>query len=139
MRKQLSLYIHIPFCNSKCNYCAFVSQVASDEMKEQYVDALVKEIVMRSKTYGANREVTTIYIGGGTPSSLPLGAVKKIMSAVYNNFVVCNDAEITIEINPNTITKEKADEYMSCNISRFSIGLQMAQSRLLAILGRTHK
>lgn len=139
MRKQLSLYIHIPFCNSKCNYCAFVSQVASDEMKEQYVDALVKEIVMRSKTYGANREVTTIYIGGGTPSSLPLGAVKKIMSAVYNNFVVCNDAEITIEINPNTITKEKADEYMSCNISRFSIGLQMAQSRLLSILGRTHK
>lgn len=139
MRKQLSLYIHIPFCNSKCNYCAFVSQVASDEMKEQYVDALIKEIVMRSKTYGANREVTTIYIGGGTPSSLPLGAVKKIMSAVYNNFVVCNDAEITIEINPNTITKEKADEYLSCNISRFSIGLQMAQSRLLSILGRTHK
>ncbi len=139
MRSQLSLYIHIPFCNSKCNYCAFVSQVASDEMKEQYVEALIKEIVMRSKTYGANTEITTIYIGGGTPSSLPLGAVKKIMSAIYNNFVVCNDAEITIEINPNTLTKEKADEYMSCNISRFSIGLQMAQSRLLSIIGRTHK
>lgn len=139
MRKPLSLYIHIPFCNSKCNYCAFISSVVSDDMKEQYVDALVKEIDLRSKTYGANRVIETIYIGGGTPSSLPVGAITRIMTAIYNNFVVSNDAEITIEINPNTLTREKAEEYLTCNISRFSVGLQVAQSRLLETIGRTHK
>ena len=139
MRSPLSLYIHIPFCNSKCNYCAFVSSVGSDESKSEYVDALIKEIKLRAKTYGAMFEVTTVYIGGGTPSCLPDGAIKEIMGTIYTNFVVRNDAEITIEINPNTLTKEKAEEYLACNISRFSIGLQMAQSRLLAILGRTHK
>lgn len=139
MRKPISLYIHIPFCNSKCNYCAFVSSVVSDDLKEQYVDALIKEITLRSKTFGAERVVETIYIGGGTPSSLPVGAITRMMTAIYNNFVVSNDAEITIEINPNTLTREKAEEYLMCNISRFSVGLQVAQSRLLGIIGRMHK
>lgn len=138
MRKSLSLYIHIPFCMSKCHYCAFVSQVAGDELKNSYIDALLEEIKMRGKTYNAKYEVQTIYIGGGTPSSLPLGQIKAIMNTIYNYFTVKNDAEITIEINPNTLTEKKVNEYLGENINRFSIGLQAVQSRLLKVIGRTH-
>ena len=138
MRKSLSLYIHIPFCMSKCHYCAFVSQVAGDELKNNYIDALLEEIKMRGKTYNAKYEVQTIYIGGGTPSSLPLGQIKAIMNTIYNYFTVKNDAEITIEINPNTLTEKKVNEYLGENINRFSIGLQAVQSRLLKVIGRTH-
>lgn len=139
MREQLSLYLHIPFCASKCNYCAFVSCVAKDETKERYVDNIIEEIKMRAKLCGSKYDVVTIYIGGGTPSSLPDGCIKRIMNAIYNNFNVKNDAEITIEINPNTITETKAEEYMACGINRYSIGLQSAQPHLLSLLGRTHR
>ena len=138
MRKPLSLYIHIPFCLSKCHYCAFVSQVAGEELKTSYTDALLEEIKMRGKTYNAHYEVQTIYIGGGTPSSLALGQIKAIMNTIYKHFTVKNDAEITIEVNPNTITKEKVEEYLGENINRFSIGLQAVQGRLLTAIGRTH-
>lgn len=138
MRKPISLYIHIPFCMSKCHYCAFVSQVAGEELKSNYTDSLLEEIKMRGKTYNAQYEVQTIYIGGGTPSSLPLGQIKAIMNTIYNHFTVKNDAEITIEVNPNTLTKEKVEEYLGENINRFSIGLQAAQGRLLKAIGRTH-
>ncbi len=138
MRKQLSLYIHVPFCLSKCHYCAFTSQVAGEELKTSYTDALIEEIKLRGKKYNAKYEVQTIYIGGGTPSSLGLGKIKAIMNTIYNHFTVKNDAEITIEVNPNTLTKEKIEEYLGENINRFSIGLQSAQGRLLSVIGRTH-
>ncbi|MBP3631158.1 MAG: radical SAM family heme chaperone HemW [Clostridia bacterium] len=138
MRKPLSLYIHIPFCLSKCHYCAFVSQVAGEELKTSYTDALLEEIKMRGKTYNARYEVQTIYIGGGTPSSLELGKIKAIMNTIYKHFTVKNDAEITIEVNPNTLTKEKIEEYLGEGINRFSIGVQAVQGRLLNIIGRTH-
>lgn len=138
MRKELSLYIHIPFCLSKCHYCAFTSMVAGEELKTTYTDALIEEIKLRGKKYNAKYEVQTIYIGGGTPSSLGIGQVKAIMNTIYNHFTVRNDAEITIEVNPNTLTKEKVEEYLSENINRFSIGLQAAQGKLLSVIGRTH-
>ncbi|MBQ7453305.1 MAG: radical SAM family heme chaperone HemW [Clostridia bacterium] len=138
MRKGLSLYIHIPFCNSKCNYCSFTSFVSNDEIKDRYVSALKKEIAIRGKELSAQYEVTTIYIGGGTPSSLPGGLIKSIMQEVYKHFVVINNAEITIEVNPNTLTKEKVSEYMFAGINRVSMGLQCASKTILEKMGRTH-
>lgn len=138
MRKNLGLYIHIPFCKSKCHYCSFNSEVAGETRIREYVDALLREIKLRAKEYNAKYEIKTLYIGGGTPSSLELGMIREILKKVYDNFVVANNAEITIEINPNTLTKEKVDEYLSAGINRFSIGLQAKQERLLKVLGRRH-
>ena len=110
MKRDLSLYIHIPFCNSKCNYCSFVSEVRSEDVKIDYVNTLIKEIEYRAEEYRPHYNIRTIYIGGGTPSSLPLGSIKKILSCVYKNFSVYSDAEITIELNPVSATKEKIYE-----------------------------
>lgn len=138
MRKSLSLYLHIPFCNSKCHYCAFVSKVGTNEQKQEYVDTLIKEIETRGNEFSAKYNVVTIYIGGGTPSSLPLGAIRDIMGAINKAFIVSGDAEVTIEINPNTLTRDKAIEYIEAGINRFSLGLQAVQPKLLKTLGRTH-
>ena len=138
MRKPLSLYIHIPFCNSKCNYCNFVSFVRNPSTKALYMDYLKKEIALRASELSAKFEIQTIYIGGGTPSCLDAGEIAKLMLAVYSNFTVSNSAEITIEINPNTLTLEKAREYLRAGINRFSIGLQSASPKLLKLMGRTH-
>ena len=139
MRKGLSLYIHIPFCSSKCAYCSFVSFVSPTETKLKYVDALKKEIALRGKEFSARYEVTTIYIGGGTPSWLPPTEIKHILQEVYKHFVVKNDAEITIEVNPNSLTQEKIAEFMFAGINRFSIGLQCASDNVLSSMGRSHK
>ena len=138
MRKSLSLYIHIPFCVSKCNYCSFVSMVANESSKQKYIESLKKEIMLRGKELGGGYEVATIYIGGGTPSCLPDGMVKSIMQQIYKSFVVKNNAEITIEVNPNTLTKDKVKEYMFAGINRVSIGLQCATKSVLKNMGRLH-
>lgn len=138
MKKDLSLYVHIPFCLSKCRYCNFVSCVAPDEIKVKYLKALNNELVFRSREYRMRYDVSTIYIGGGTPSSLRLGSIKSIMNTIYSNFSVKNGAEITIEINPNDITDAKIEEFLSIGINRFSIGLQTSNESILKILGRTH-
>lgn len=138
MRKGLSLYIHIPFCASKCNYCSFSSFVSDDDVKLRYIEALKKEIGLRGKELSGSYEISTVYIGGGTPSSLPLGCIKAIMAAVYKNFVVRNNAEITIEINPNSIDKDKIKEYQFAGVNRFSVGLQCVSKAVLKEMGRTH-
>jgi len=138
MKKSLSLYIHIPFCNSKCRYCNFVSCVAVEELKSEYLKQLNTELVFRAREYRNRYEVTTIYIGGGTPSSLRMNAIKNIMHTILNNFSVKNDAEITIEMNPNDLTDAKLNEYLEIGINRFSIGLQTSNDRILKIIGRTH-
>lgn len=138
MKNDLSLYIHIPFCNSKCNYCNFVSKIGTEQEKLSYLANLKKEILLRAKEYNAFYSVRTIYIGGGTPSCLPLGAIKDLMQTIYKHFTVKNNAEITIEINPNVITPEKVREYILSGINRFSIGLQCSDSKILKEMGRTH-
>lgn len=136
MRKGLSLYIHIPFCNSKCNYCSFVSMVAQDDVKNRYLLALEKEIDIRGKEFGAGYQVTSIYIGGGTPSCLPVGSIKRIMQTIYKSFVVTNDAEITIEVNPNSFSIDKLTEYLFAGVNRFSLGLQSANHKILKLMNR---
>lgn len=138
MKKDLSLYIHIPFCNSKCNYCNFVSSVGTEEEKLRYVEDLKKEIKIRAKEYNSFYTINTIYIGGGTPSCLKNGAIKDILQTIYRFFTVKNNAEITMELNPNSITEEKISEYVISGVNRFSIGLQCVSQHILKSMGRTH-
>lgn len=138
MKKSLSLYIHIPFCEAKCNYCSFASFVSSEESMRAYTKCLIKEIELQAEKYNAVYQIQTIYIGGGTPSALPLGLIKEIMSSVYKNFSVAYDAEITIELNPNSATKEKVYEYMLAGANRFSIGLECYNDKVLKAMSRLH-
>lgn len=133
--ENLSLYIHIPFCESKCNYCNFVSFKKNKKCKEEYINYLIKEISLNSNK---NYLVKTIFIGGGTPSCLNKGDILKISKAIKENFVVDKDAEFTIEANPNSFTQEKAQEYKKAGINRVSFGLQSANNKLLKIINRIH-
>ena len=138
MKKDLSLYVHIPFCNSKCNYCAFVSKVGTESEKDAYVKDLISEIKMRAQEYNQYFAVASIYIGGGTPSCMENYAIRDILTCIYKNFNVKNSAEITIEVNPNAVTKQKIREYILAGVNRFSVGLQCASKKILAAMGRTH-
>lgn len=135
--KKLGLYIHIPFCQKKCDYCNFVSYCTSDDTKLLYVQNLLKEIVLQSKNY-QNYEVDSIFVGGGTPSCLPVGCIFKILNTVYKNFKVLTTAEITVECNPNSLTVSKLNEYKKANVNRLSVGLQCYNNKLLKQIGRLH-
>lgn len=133
--KEIECYIHIPFCIEKCNYCDFLSFKASEAVKRSYVDSLIREIVSRRDE---NATVTTVFIGGGTPSVLSDGEINRILKALKNNYNISKNAEISIEANPCTITKRKLDEYLEAGINRISIGCQSMDDRLLKKLGRLH-
>ncbi len=130
----ISIYIHIPFCEQKCNYCAFNSFCASEKVKDEYVDILCKEIESRK----VGTIVKTIYIGGGTPSVLSESQIEKIFDAIFENYNVARDAEITVEANPNSITKNKLKKWESLKINRLSIGVQSLDDENLRKLGRLH-
>ncbi len=137
--KKLGIYIHIPFCVSKCRYCGFYSHGgAGEEEKTAYVESLLDDIAEYGRIYGRAYEVDTVFIGGGTPSILPEGAVSAVMDSLRGAFNIQEDAEITIESNPKTLTGEKLLEYRRCGINRLSIGLQSFDDRCLAALGRIH-
>lgn len=135
--RELGLYIHIPFCVKKCNYCDFLSAPAAQKVQMAYLDNLQKEIEEKSKEY---KEfcVDTIYIGGGTPTCVPYEALVKIMDTVKEGFLLSGDCEITIECNPGTVTKEALKAYRASGINRLSIGLQSTDDELLTELGRIH-
>ena len=137
MRKELELYIHIPFCKQKCLYCDFLSGPRSQETTEQYVDALERQIRCEAKKY-RGYEVTTIFWGGGTPSLLRAEQLVRLMEAVRDSFAVRADAEITLESNPGTLDDEKLSRYKKAGINRLSMGLQSADDRELKALGRIH-
>lgn len=137
MSKELEIYIHIPFCVKKCEYCDFLSGPAPERTQIAYVEALMKEIAY----YGSriqDREVTTVYIGGGTPSWLQARYMEMILNQLYGSFKVLESAEISIECNPGTLTKEKLLTYKRLGINRLSIGLQSTMNDELQTLGRIH-
>ena len=136
-KKDLELYIHIPFCVKKCDYCDFLSFPAEEKLQEDYVEALKKELAFYGIKY-KDRGVTTIFIGGGTPSWLREESMQAVMEAVYKNFSVDRDAEITIECNPGTVTDRKFEIYKETGINRLSIGLQSAHNEELKRIGRIH-
>lgn len=137
-RESLGIYIHIPFCVSKCKYCAFVSMVADENDKKRYFVDLLNEIKIQAKKYSKHYSVSSIYIGGGTPSCLDYYYIRDLLSCIYKNFAVKNTAEITIEINPNSADKLKIREYVLSGVNRFSIGLQSVNPKILKDMGRTH-
>lgn len=136
-KRELELYIHIPFCARKCAYCDFLSFAAPERAYREYVDKLIEEICGQSENFAGYR-VTTIFVGGGTPSILPAWLMEAIFAALYEYFDIAEDAEITLEANPGTLTMEKLETYLQCGINRLSIGLQSADDRELKYLGRIH-
>lgn len=139
--KPLAIYVHIPFCVRKCNYCDFLSGPADRESRERYVNALLNEI--RSyKNFASDYQVNTIFIGGGTPSSIDAEHIRQIMQTLEDVFHFearhNTEMEITIEINPGTVTREKLQCYYESGINRISFGLQSANDQELKMLGRIH-
>ena len=135
---KIGLYLHVPFCVRKCNYCDFLSFSCSDEsILAEYADALVMEIESRY-TEWPYRVVDSIFIGGGTPSLMASKDMVRVINAIRNNFLVSEDCEITIESNPGTLTDEKLEDYLNCGINRLSIGVQSFDNTLLKMLGRIH-
>ncbi|RGY02028.1 oxygen-independent coproporphyrinogen III oxidase [Blautia sp. OF03-15BH] len=136
MMKELELYLHIPFCVKKCNYCDFLSAPAGEETRAAYVDTLLEEI--RGFDEPEDYEVVTVFFGGGTPSILPGQAILRIMEALREKFSFRKGAEITLEANPGTVDKEKLSFYKKAGINRLSFGLQSADAEELKKLGRIH-
>ena len=131
--KEIGIYIHIPFCKKKCDYCDFISFSNKDKKIEEYINAIIKEIEQQK----IKSKITTIYIGGGTPSYIDSKYIKEIIAEIKKKNVDSN-AEITIEVNPGTITKNKLEDYKEVGINRLSIGLQVTQNELLKQIGRIH-
>lgn len=133
----LGIYIHIPFCKSKCSYCDFLSFVPkSEDEKNRYVNYLIKEIGLYSKLYG-KRCVDSIYFGGGTPSLIGTKNVNRIMEAIYSGFNVLDNSENTLEINPGTTDEHLYKEIYKTGINRASLGLQTSDDRIIKTLNRT--
>jgi oxygen-independent coproporphyrinogen-3 oxidase len=132
----IGLYVHIPFCRSKCSYCDFCSHVPRESEYAKYTDALVRQI----KAYKRDERIAvgTIFFGGGTPSLLPLEYMERIMLSVREAFAVLPGAEITIEANPKTLTPEGLAMYKRLGFNRISIGAQSFHKNELKILGRIH-
>ena len=150
---ELELYIHIPFCKKKCNYCDFVSYAGCEGQISSYADALVNEIKAKASQY-RNRQITTIYIGGGTPSLLGTDQITKIVETLNKEFNIEGTherrkglflqkkirpiTEFSIECNPGTVDREKLKTYRRLGINRLSMGLQSADNEDLKVLGRIH-
>lgn len=137
IRKELELYLHIPFCVRKCNYCDFLSMPAEEGVRRHYVNCLLEEIRQRGESCRAYH-VSTVFFGGGTPSLLAGVQIAELMEAIRSSFWVDSDAEITIECNPGTLDRQKLLFYQNAGINRLSIGLQSASNRELQLLGRIH-
>lgn len=136
---ELGIYIHIPFCVKKCDYCDFISYSNKFDLQEKYVEKLIKEIEENKQLLKEN-EITTIYIGGGTPSSIKPELIKSILDKIYevSNIQDKENIEITIEVNPGTVTKSNLQLYKESGINRLSIGLQSTNDDILKSIGRIH-
>lgn len=130
------IYIHIPFCNSKCIYCDFLSGKADESVHSKLTDAMCRELYYRKNMI--NDSITSIFIGGGTPSSVSSALISRLLDAVYQYYSVEKEAEITLESNPGTLTLEKLSAYKNIGINRLSMGLQSSDDDELKMLGRIH-
>ena len=137
MKKALELYLHIPFCIRKCEYCDFLSGPADERNRRTYLDALLRELAAVGPQ-AEDYEVTSVYIGGGTPSLLPGDWMEKLMAGVREGYCLAKDAEISMEANPGTLTKENLAGYRRAGINRLSLGCQSTDDAELKLLGRIH-
>ncbi len=136
--KKLGLYIHIPFCERKCSYCGFLSFPLMGENIKEYVNNLCLEIKNEGKRYKEKYIVDTVFIGGGTPSLLTTDMIKQIMNTLKESFNIDENAEISIESNPNSLSFEKLKCYKEYGINRLSMGVQSFDDKILKKLGRVH-
>ena len=131
----LGLYVHIPFCRHKCLYCDFPSYAGLERYRDGYVQALCRDIA--ASPY-AGEEADTIYIGGGTPSLLAAGEIGRILETLRRTFRIADEAEITMEANPDSLSYDKAAALADCGVSRLSLGVQSFSDAMLSFLGRVH-
>ena len=145
--KNIGIYVHIPFCKKKCEYCDFKSFVGKENMIDQYMKWIKYELKSIGEENRLDYEnnlddliiVKTIYIGGGTPSILPPKYISDILNTIKDNYTIDNkNLEVTIEVNPGTVNEEKLTKYKECGVNRLSIGLQATQNEVLNTLGRIH-
>lgn len=132
-----SLYVHIPFCKSRCSYCDFVSFPKEEMEYDQYVDALIKELGFKKEQYEMSF-LDTVYIGGGTPTVLPLSSLEKLLSSINENFLFNSNYEFTMEGNPESLTMEKLLLMKQYGVNRISLGVQSFNKDILGFLGRIH-
>ena len=140
-----SIYIHIPFCKTKCPYCDFASWAKKEYLIDKYFDALLLEIKTKCEAYNAfhvwvdcNQPIQTIFIGGGTPSLIPPEYYEKLFNELKKYFEIHKDCEITIELNPGTARDDFLEGYKRLGINRISIGAQSFNEKILETLGRKH-
>ncbi len=133
----ISLYVHIPFCETKCPYCDFNTYARIESLIPAYVEALGSEIELWGHTLGRPR-VATVFLGGGTPSYLPAEDIASLMRGVGKAFDLQAGAEVTLEANPGDFASDKLKSYLDCGVNRLSIGVQSLDDRLLEMLGRRH-
>lgn len=144
--KNIGLYIHIPFCKKKCEYCDFKSYAGKENLVDNYIKWLTYEIKEVGEGNRLDYEngldklaiVKSIYIGGGTPSVIESKHIIQIMNTIKENYTIADNAEVTIEVNPGTVNKKKLEDYKNSGINRLSIGLQETHDNLLNELGRIH-
>ncbi len=134
--KPIGLYVHIPFCKKKCNYCDFCSVVCDGDRITRYTESLIREI--ESYKRKPKIRIDTVFFGGGTPSVLDADCFLKISSAIYDSFDVAPDKEFSVEVNPATLTDEKLSAFREAGVNRISIGLQSIHKNEMKILGRIH-
>ena len=142
---RLSFYIHIPYCVKRCGYCDFNTYTPAElqgpdlsAVSANYIKAVIREIEMASSSVG-NAEVPTIFFGGGTPSLMPSADLARVISAIREKFELANDAEITIEVNPDSVSEQFLAHMREAGANRISMGMQSAAPHVLATLDRTHK
>lgn len=133
----LGVYVHIPFCVQKCAYCDFLSAPATRGQQQAYIEALKREITRESSGY-ADDEIKTVFFGGGTPSILEAEDIEGILDCIRKHYRLDSDAEITLEMNPGTATRDKLIALKKAGVNRLSIGLQSADNAELQMLGRIH-
>ncbi|ADQ06903.1 oxygen-independent coproporphyrinogen III oxidase [Caldicellulosiruptor hydrothermalis 108] len=135
--RNIGLYIHVPFCKRKCYYCDFVSyENVNDDVIFAYFSALESELIYYKENYEI--EIDTIYIGGGTPSSISAKYILELLEFIYSNFKIKSNCEITIEANPESITQEKLQSYSLAGVNRLSVGIQSLNDVELRAIGRVH-
>lgn len=132
-----NIYVHVPFCMSKCNYCAFFSRACANPDWSQYTDSIVAELNHWGQQLG-KISIPTIFFGGGTPSLMPVECFEKIIYAINKNFLIAHGCEITLESNPGTIDANKLHDFCAAGVNRLSVGVQSLDNKKLKFLGRRH-
>lgn len=134
---KIAIYIHIPFCIKKCNYCDFISFPICNNYDDSLLSFYIKELSLYRELIG-NRYVETIYFGGGTPSLMSAKFIEKIIEYIYENFIVVDNPEITLEVNPKTVDEQKLKDFYTAGVNRLSIGIQSFDNMELSFLGRIY-